>query len=405
MFKLIIIFILITIIFYILNIYIFKKNIKENYLTYFLPYYDDKNSDLAIFYKNNENNLNYFKKKFDYNVLKVGTIYGQKYFIESLIGFYISNSNLIKSEIKYYEDLITPMDELIDNKIDFLIFGYSSINYCINKLKKDVSKLRLITTLYREYIYLFTKNKYGIFSINDIPPNFIIGIVKDQDEMYFYYDTFFKNLGFTENIDYKIIYYKDKISLFNGLKNDECNMLVICTIFPDDTIHTILNNSIDETIILSPFDIPNEELFLKKQPIINIDYIDLNQLSNSYLPKKFGKYEYTRNRPTIKICYIEKILLTNINTSIRRAYEFIKFYYENYKILNNNIEKKGYKIHDININNYKTSFLEYHKGVLNFFKDKGYITYNNNENCKYLIGTTECTDDSLKDNNLYLPLV
>jgi TRAP-type uncharacterized transport system substrate-binding protein len=405
MFKLFLILILIIIIFYILNKFFFKKTIKENYLTYFLPFYDDKTNDLAQFYINNDNNLNYFKKKFDYNILKFGTNVEQKFFVETLIKYYISNSYLIKSDIKYYSDKFKPLDDLINNKINFLIYEYSCINYYTNVLKKSINNIRLITTLYREYIYMFTKKTYNVFSINDIPPTFIIGIMKQKDDISIYYNIFFKNLGFIENTDYKVIFYEDINTLFNGLNNNECNMIILSTIFPNDDIKYILQNSLNPDIILLPFDIPNEELFLKKQPIINIDYIDLNYLSKSYLPKKFGKYQYNRNRPTIKLCYLNKILLTNIYTSPKRTYEFIKFYYENYKILNNNIDKKGYKIYNININNYKTSFLEYHKGVLDFFRDKGYITNNNNNNCKYLIGTSECTDKTLKENNLYYDMI
>jgi hypothetical protein len=405
MFKLFLIFILIIIIFYIINKFILKKIIKENYLTYFLPYYDSKNTDLANFYNNNENNLNYFKKKFDYNILKIGTIIEEKFFIESLIKYYISNSYLNKSYISYYNDKIKPMDDLVNNKINFLIYEYSSINYYTNVLKKDINNIRLITTLYREYIYIFTKKMYNVFSINDIPPNFIIGIIKNKDNMYIYYNTFFKNLSFVENVDYKVIFYEDLKSLFDGLINNECNIIITCAIFPNDDINNVLSNALNNDIILLPFDILNEELFLKKQPIINMDYINLNYLSSSYLPKKFGKYEYTKNRPTIKICYINKILLTNIYTSTRCTYDFVKFYYENYKVLNNNLDKKGYKIYSIHINNYKTSFIDYHKGVLDFFKDKGYITNNSNVNCKYLIGTSECTDDTLKANNLYYDLI
>lgn len=402
MFKLFLIFFSIMIIFYALNKFILKNNIKENYLTYFLPYYDNKNSDLAVFYNNKENNLNYFKKKFDYNILKIGTSTEEKFFIKTLISNYISNSYLINSEIIYYQDKILALDDLQENKINFLIYEYSTINYYTNKLKKNIDKLRLITTLYREYIYLFTKKIYNLFSINDIPPNVIIGIIKDKDNIFIYYNTFFKNLGFIENIDYKVIFYEDMQSLFYGLYNDKCNMIIMSTIFPNKNIENILNNLPNNDIILLPFDVLNEELFLKKQPIINIDYIDLNYLSSSYLPKKFGKYEYTKNRPTIKICYINKILLTNIYTDPKRTYAFIKYYYENYRIINNNLDQKGYKIYNISINNYKTIFLEYHKGVLDFFKDKGYITNNNNQNCRYLIGTSQCTDNTLKNNNLYI---
>jgi len=220
--------------------------------------------------------------------------------------------------------------------------------------------------------------------------------------MYLYYNMFLKNLGFEENIDYKVILYKDMETLFDEFYKNNCNMIFICNIFPNKKISNILNNMLlQEDIILLPFNLHDEELFLKKQPIVNIDYIDLNQLSSSYLPRKFGKYEYTKFRPMIKIPYIYKILLTNIYTDNDCTYRFIKFYYENYKSLNNNLDEKGYKIHNIGINNYKTTFLMYHKGVINFFREKGYITNNSNKNCKYLVGTSECTDGTLKANNLY----
>ena len=405
MFKLFLILILIIIIFYILNNFFFKKNIKEQYLTYFLPFYDNKNSDLSVFYNNNENNLNYFKKKFDYNVLKVGSNKAEQYFIKSLIKYFISTSNVINSNIIYYEDKIQAIDDLNDNKINFLTTEYTTINYYMNKLNKNIEKLRLITTLFREYIYIFTNKTYNIFSITDIPPNCIIGIKKGTDALFIYYNTFLKNLGLEENVDYKVIIYDGMESLFDAFYQKICHVIMLCDIFPNNTIIKILNNSLNSDIILLPFEIPNEKLFLKKQPIINIDYIDLNYLSNLYLPRKFGKYEYTKFRPTIKIPYIYKILLKNIYTDINCTYEFIKFYYENYKNLNNNIDEKGFKIYNILINNNKTIFLEYHKGVMNFFIEKGYITNNNNENCKYLVGTTKCTDKSLKENNLYYDLL
>ena len=101
------------------------------------------------------------------------------------------------------------------------------------------------------------------------------------------------------------------------------------------------------------------------------------------------------------MCYINKILLTNIYSDPKITYEFINFYYENYKKLNNNLTEKGYKIYHINIDNNKISLLEHHRGVIKFFKDKGYITYSDNKNCNYLVGTSECTEESLKKNNLY----
>ena len=62
MLKFLILIIFLIIIFYLFNKFLLK-DVEEHYLTYFLPYYDNKGTDLAKFYKNNESNENYFKKK------------------------------------------------------------------------------------------------------------------------------------------------------------------------------------------------------------------------------------------------------------------------------------------------------------------------------------------------------
>ena len=375
-----------------------KKNEKEHYLTYFLPFYNIEKNDLFRFYNNNENNLNYFKKKFNYNDLNIGTNKFDEYFVKILIKNFISISTIVNTNIIYYNNKIVSLDDLNNNKINFLTTDYTSINYYVN-LNKDINKLRLITTLFRKYIYFFTDKKYNVFTINDIPPDFIIGINKN-DILITYYNIFLKNIGLIENINYKIIFYDDINILFQEFNKEKCNIIMICDIFPNNNILTILNNSLNSDIILLPFEIPNEKLLLKKQPIINIDYIDLNYLSNSYLPKKFGKYEFTKFRPIIRIPYIYKILITNIHTDIKVTYEFIKFYYENYKNLNNNMNQKGYNIDNIEINNVRTPFLKYHKGVLDFYREKGYITNNSNENCTYLVGSNKCNNETLEANNL-----
>jgi len=399
MLKLFFSFILIVIIFYILNNIFLKKNVKEHYLTYFMPYYNIEKNDLFRFYDNNENKLNYFKKKFNYYDLNIGTNKLDEYFIKILIKNFISTSTIVNTNIIYYNNRILAIDDLNNNKINFSTADYSTINYYMNNLNKDINKLRLITTLFRQYIYVFTNKKYNVFTINDIPPDFIIGMQKN-DILVIYYDVFLKDIGLIENINYKIIFYDDINILFEEFNKGKCNIIIICDIFPNNSILTILNNLLNSDIILLPFEIPNEKLFLKKQPTINIDYIDLNYLSDSYLPKKFGKYEFTKFKPIIKIPFIYKILITNIETDIKVTHEFIKFYYENYKKLNNDMNQKGYKIDNIQINNVRTPFLKYHKGVLDFFTEKGYITNNDNENCRYLAGSNKCNNETLADNNL-----
>ena len=74
MIKIIFIFVLIFIIFSIINKYFINKYQKEHYLTYFLPYYQPNLTELSNFYKNNDNNKNYVKKNFDYDIIRIGTL-------------------------------------------------------------------------------------------------------------------------------------------------------------------------------------------------------------------------------------------------------------------------------------------------------------------------------------------
>jgi TRAP-type uncharacterized transport system substrate-binding protein len=176
--------------------------------------------------------------------------------------------------------------------------------------------------------------------------------------------------------------------------------MIIKDVFPNKKIKSFIDNNMDQAIILLPFELTKEKIFLKKNAEIKIDYIDLNELGHSYLPVKFGNNEYTRYKPSFKICYNHKILLTNKETDFKHTYSIIQYLYKNWKNLNQNIPEKGYRITNIEIDNINMNYLDYHDGVLQFFNDIGMITNTNNYNCKYLIGQMPCNEKTLKNNNL-----
>ena len=110
------IFIILFYIFYTSNKHIFKKNIQENYLTYFLPYYDTKQSALASFYINNDNNKNFVKKNFNYNNIKIGYINRNSDFVDTFSRFYLSFSNTLKIENITYKSEIQKINDLLNGK-------------------------------------------------------------------------------------------------------------------------------------------------------------------------------------------------------------------------------------------------------------------------------------------------
>ena len=393
---LVLIIIFLFILFYFANNYIFKKkHIKEHYLTYFLPYYDESTTELTNFYNNNEYNMNFFKKKINYSNLTYGSQKSDSYFIKKFITEYMAKNMTYETSTILYSDKIKCIDDVAKGNINFCLTDSIITNYY--SLNQDINNIRLVTNLYKIYIYIFTLKKYNVFSINNLPTNFVIGIL-DTNSFIFYYKKFFNDIaGYVENIDYKIKIYKNMDELFEKLGKEDCNMVILYDVFQNSKLYNTLDNSMINDLILLPFKIPNESLFLKRNYFINIEEIDLNKLSKSFLPKKFGETEFNRFRPNIRISYIYKTMITNLNTKSEYTYDFIKFYYQNYKYINNNLEE-GYKIDIMQVK----SYLEYHKGVLDFYKDYGYITYENNDNCRYLAGIMKCDEKNLENNNLLL---
>jgi len=400
--KHIIIFIFIIIIFYLSNKIIFKKNVQENFLTYFLPFYSKESDNLANFYNNNENNLNYFKKKFNYDILRYGVIKNDFNFSKIVVSEYISKSNLYRATITKFNDRLNGLQELIDNKVDFNLNNYATIIYYSDTLKGNIDNVRLVTSLYNLYIHIFTKKNYKIYNLDNIPFGATIGILKYPSVFYLYYNKFFSDLGYLENIDYKVKFYDVIDDLFYGFSNNECQLIIFADVFPSLNVIKNLNRLLDPDIILLPFEVSKEELFLKHNPQVFIDYVDLNLLSASYLPKKFGNYEYSKNKPTLKMTYIHKILLTNKNTNSKYTYSIIKFFFENWQYINDTLIDKSYKISKIEIDNTNIGYLDYHEGVLKYFYDMGLITNTDNDNCRYLYGKMACNKENLANNGLLL---
>lgn len=394
--------ILIIIIFYLLdkaikNKIYDKNQVKENFLTYFLPFYDTNITSLTNFYANNENKENFFKKKFNYDQINFGCVKDDILFIRFFLNHFIAESMNTKAQYIVYKYNQVILSNLIQDKISFALTTIPIINYYAEDEKNNISSLNIISNLYKMYIYIFTLKVYNVFNIKQIPAGFIIGILGNPDSFFLYYKKFLRDLGYNEG-DLKIKTYNSADELFDALVNNQCNMIIICDIFPSKKISNNLDKNVGSFIILLPFEMYNEELFFKKNIFAKKGFIDLNLLSPSYLPKTFGKYNYNHFKPTIAIPYIYKVMICNRSTNYLYTYSFIKFLYENYKQINKNLIDRGYAL---DVKPTKNQ-LEYHKGVIKYMKEKGYLSFEDNLNCASLVGVMECNEENLKNNNLHL---
>lgn len=381
MIKYIFLYVLIILIFYILN-----KNLKkkENFLTYFNPFYDDKINLINNFYKNNDNNKNYLKKKFNYDKIIFTYNSKNKETILNLVSRFIANQNIYNINIVNKKNIIKDIDNVIEYKNYFTTINNTELDFYINNLKKNVSKISIVNKIYTNYIYLFTKNKYQISSINEIF-NVNIGIILN-DTGYYSYQIFFSNIGLKENKDYKIKLYNNLEDLFQGFLKEECQIIFIIDSFPNENIKNFLDTNVIEDIILLDNNIFKKNIFLQKTSFEE-DFIDLNKLSKTYLPKKINKKIYTIYKPNFQIFTLDSVVITNHNTSPELVLMFLNNYDKYYLILNNSLN--NYELKRISILKNK-KYLEYHYAAIDFFKNKGYITNIDNEFCKYYVDVKKC---------------
>ena len=378
----------ILIIFIVLNNYLI---IRENYDTYFIPFSSNKESLLSKFYSNKDYNKNFFKHKMIYDEIYIyssgnGYLFFDKFNSDLIQSSRIVKSNLIK--LDNYEDNISNLSKNKNSITNITLPIY---------LKNINHDSRLISNLHDIYLICLTKLKNKLYNITNIPSDYKIGILNNKNTIYYFYEKLFNDL----NIKYKksnIIIYNSTDDLFNGLMNDEVKIILYFTELPNNNLNNLINEDYMNELIILPFDLNNKlkNLFFVKNDYSKITYFDLNKLTDSYLPKKFDKYYYFTYKPTIELLTIKEILICNKDININLIKDIFKFIFIHKDKFNNT----SFKISKIEPSYDLIKYIPYHSGVLEKFREFGYITNNNSYNCKYFVGKKECTNKVLENNGL-----
>jgi len=348
--------------------------LKEHYLTYFLPYYKPEIDDLYSFYKEEDDQKNYFISKFDYS----------KYIIT---GSKLKENDRLTNELLAYTQLYNitfqkytteekVLRDVNENKIQFAVIPYSSYIYLKQYLDYDTSQCRLISKIYKKYFYILTKQKYRIYSITDINSILTLGIEESTNE--YVIRKIIQDIGGTSNIQFKM--YKSQEELMNALVNEECQVIFIWDAFPSQDIITFTQYNFD--VILIPFDFTSLDVFQKKNYYLNVEYVDLN-LITSYLPIKFGEYEYNIYRPNMPMVASFDILITHKDVYSSIVYTIMEF-------LNQKFQSDVNLYVSLDLIN-----ILLHEGAKKYLMDYGYISYRDDEICKYFVGIKSCTKENV----------
>ena len=391
--KFIIIFlILILLIFCIMNNYL---NIQENYLTYFKPFQSNETSLLNNFYNNQDYDKNYFKHKFDFNEIYMYSSENAYRFFDEYNKRLIEKSMIYKSNLIKLNDYNENINNLLKNNNSI---SNISLPIYLNKSEININDINLIANLNNTYLLSITKLKYNIFNIIDISYDTKIGILNEKNTIYFYYKKLFDDLNMKMNKENFVIY--DTLQeLYNGLKNDEVKIILYFSELPNNELNTFIEYDFNNQIIILPFELNNKlgNLFFLKNDFSKITYFDLNKITQSYLPKKFGNNYYFIYKPTIKLLTLKEILVCNKKISDSLVKDIFDFTFEYQKVFGNS----SYQINKIEPSSDLIKYIPYHPVVLKRFRHFGYISNEDSGNCKYFVGVKECTKEVLENNGMY----
>lgn len=402
--KLICIFLIILFLFYFINN--MNKENKEHYLTFFIPYYDNEKDKIQQFYENEDYKRLNYKKNFFYKPINFGYyIKEKKYIIQNIAKMLLANSKIKYCndiEFKYDMDLIKNLN---NNNIQLSIKSIPAIAYYnSNKTKEDdPTNVKLVLKISKRYVFFITRKNNKIESLTSIPFKSKIGVNKymlsEKEKINFVAFDILDYLKYQINIDYTLIPYDTIFDGGEALINNELDLLIWIDYFPNKNITKFFNDNSYHGLKILPFNIPQEKVFKKINYQYDIDYIDLNNVSKSYLPVRIKNENWNKFKPDMKILSFDEYLVTNRFVDKDIIYNITNSYFKNIKLLkNNNFEYINF-ISDVELDN-KQVPIPYHEGAREYYFDNGYMSNNPSQNCKYLVGVMNCNDKTLLDNNL-----
>lgn len=390
--------ILLIIIMYYINILLSST---ERFDTYFQPFYTSKFDDLYNFYDTNMNNSNYFKKQFYYNKLNIGYSYDKELnrHITSVITSKSSFTHV--NLIKYKQDKLI-INDLLNKQIDLTILPSPFIS---NLPSKHKTQLRTITKVIQKSVYFITLQQYNITSIKNIPYKENIGIINNDSSLPFILSDVITANNYKMN-DINIKYYDTYDALFNALSKNEIRLILVSMIYPTDIKTNYINQYILKYTMHNPLILPidfyNEDIFLKQNFYYNITYTDLNILCPIYLPKNINGQTWTIFNPSLKTLSYYDFLITHDTFNKEYVIILLELFYKYRTILNKYIDIQNNELLiSKNLSWALNNPLKNADGCDYFYNEYGFMSYVDDERCKYLVGIKKCDETALKN----LPLL
>lgn len=376
----------------IILIYIFFINsskYKENFITWFLPYYNKSTGELTEStppYITSNLELSYLEyKTFDNLIVNIKE---NNIYYDFLFKNILKNLRIKKIIINYTKNIL---EEVSKNKINTAIF---SAPFIVNSINNNFDKLKNLNfVIYTNYRFLFfIVNRFSNISRLKEIDNKIINIGLENTDEYWFGKSIIENLNNKYKVLPKQVLEYDVDTSFKKLLNGEIDGMVYTDLFPSERLNKFIQSNLDNKIILIPIEDINENVFLQMRPYASRVSLDQNNLPKNYLPVKIKNLYFNKFRPDITSYKYPEMMVCNKDASPKLIFNIVKSIVSNLNIINQSdyVIKNQFNylsFPDIANNQY----IPLHVGANVYYRNISINTNYSDDLCKYFVGNAKCT--------------
>lgn len=351
---------------YIFSIY--KNNQKENYLTYFIPYYNQKYTQFPDY-----RNFKYSK----IDNLRIGHITEDKEYSDFIGKMLIGTTNLLKvsSIDKDYEYQI--IDDLVNDKLDVGIVSVSNLKEYMKKANYE--KLSYISYSYNNFLYLICRSDIIFENMDDIF-NYKMSIGRDKGKTNTFCKFFLKKL-FRNKYENLNLEEEDADIAINQLINNEIDILCYFSYFPSKRIKSWLDNNKLKLFYIHPIKLSSfqKKIVYEEDKTLSESYLDLNLISKKYLPVYISKnLYYTKFKPILETVSSYNILICRRALPNNVTYSLGALFYFNNRLIKKTLGKEMAPSQRLFQYSY-IGTIQIHPGVYDFLTRVGFAKNSENK--------------------------
>jgi len=373
--------------------FIYSQKYKENFITWFLPYYNKSNGELI------ESTPPYTTSNLELNYLEYDTFDNIIINIKEKNTYYdFLFKNILKDlRIKriIMNDTKNILEEVSKSNINLAIF---SAPFIVNNINTNFDKLKNTNfVIYTNYRFLFfIVNRFSNISRLKEIDNKVINIGPENTDEFLLGKSIIDNLKDKYKISPKQVLKYDIDTSFKKLIKGEIDGMIYTDLFPSEKLNNIIQSNIDMKLILIPIEDINETIFLQGRPYTSKVFLDQNNLPKNYLPVKIKNLYFNKFRPDITSYKYPEIMVCNKNASPKLIFNIVKSIVSNLNVINQSdyVIKNQYNylsFPDIANNQY----IPLHVGSNVFYKNISINTNYSDDLCKYFVGNAKCTPERI----------